>query len=521
MEVGQRRRKRTALIGRSGGLSYGDMLDRVAGLCEVLGTVRPDRPIVVRTRSAEKWLISYIALLCSHIPALLVDPSWDDTRLFRAAWQVGARSVLGTLGQEEDEDDDGGPLIALPAKPEKHATTSPTTALARTSVNGTGGTAVIFPTAGTTGDPKLVSHSHAGIIMGYRMLQGGLRGLLQRAVRDRRDLLMMAARKPGGIWDAARGRKRWMTTLPLFRVGGHALLMQALLSGETLVMGDQLTTQEILSAMTQYRVNILSTVPVQAEFLARSRAEVGGAVSRLLVIGLGADKPASDLPKRLVERFGARVVVGYGATEFGGGILATSSYGGIPCGEGEVGRPLPGIKVRVVDETGSEVPPGVIGRLQCMLPAEIQGWTIGDLDKQVVCDGAGSLGMVWTNTHDRARMDTRGRVFVLGRVDDVINRGSVKIDPRECEELLERHPEVVRAGVVGISQERGITKVLGYCQMVPNCSATLMELRDFYRQHARAGHEIDRIVTIDAVPSTLDGKVHRQLLRERAERLAT
>jgi acyl-coenzyme A synthetase/AMP-(fatty) acid ligase len=140
-------------------------------------------------------------------------------------------------------------------------------------------------------------------------------------------------------------------------------------------------------------------------------------------------------------RYGIPIVQGYGATEFLGGVSGWADglferFGADK--HGSVGRPLPGIRLRVVDEeTGAEVAVGIVGTLEVDSPNRVKDLPPG-----------------WVRTSDLARIDEDGFLWIVGRRDDVVIRGGFKVDLAEVELTLEGHPAVAQACAVGLPDDR-------------------------------------------------------------------
>jgi acyl-CoA synthetase (AMP-forming)/AMP-acid ligase II len=158
---------------------------------------------------------------------------------------------------------------------------------------------------------------------------------------------------------------------------------------------------------------------------------------------------------------------------------------------GSVGKPLPGVEVRVVEpDTGTDVEAGVVGELWVNT---IQNVTEG-----------------WLHTGDLARRDADGYIYPSGRLSDTINRGGEKFGPIEVEEALRTHPAVSDVAVAGITDEEMGQRV--GAAVVAHLPVTLEELRSHCRDRIAYFKLPERLMIVDHIPYSETGKVNRRLL---------
>jgi acyl-CoA synthetase (AMP-forming)/AMP-acid ligase II len=158
---------------------------------------------------------------------------------------------------------------------------------------------------------------------------------------------------------------------------------------------------------------------------------------------------------------------------------------------GSVGRPLPGVEVRVVDpETGIDVEAGTAGEL----------WVNS---RQNVIDG-------WLHTGDLARQDADGYIYPIGRLKDTINRGGEKFGPIEVEDAIRTHPAVSDVAVAGIADEEMGQRV--GAAVVAGSALTLDELRSHCRELIAYFKLPEHLKIVDDIPYSATGKVNRRQL---------
>ena len=214
--------------------------------------------------------------------------------------------------------------------------------------------------------------------------------------------------------------------------------------------------------------------------------------------------PLSPLAaRRFTEKFGVTVLNGYGQAEIGEVIGWTAADArDHPEKVGAVGRPHPGVLIKVVAEDGSVAPVDTVGELLVKPPRMASGYAGGDtLDDRLDREG-------YVRTGDVARIDNDGFVWIEGRIGDVINRGGNKVFPGQVEEVLLLSPGVSEVAVVGLPDERlgevPVAFVVG--------DASDAELTELCRQHLVAYKIPVTFRRVDALPRSEVGKVLRREL---------
>jgi long-chain acyl-CoA synthetase len=178
---------------------------------------------------------------------------------------------------------------------------------------------------------------------------------------------------------------------------------------------------------------------------------------------------------------------------------------------GSVGKPLPGIEVRVVDEHDHDVPTGELGELLVRGPNLMQEYYQMPDETQKALRGG------WLYTGDMAKLDEDGYIYIVERKKDLIIRGGLNVYPRDAEEVLQRHPAVMECAVVGVPSERLGEEVLAYVVLQPEKEATAEELIKFCQQ-SLANYKTPAFVEfIPALPRNAIGKIDRKVLRAKRQ----
>jgi fatty-acyl-CoA synthase len=229
--------------------------------------------------------------------------------------------------------------------------------------------------------------------------------------------------------------------------------------------------------------------------------------------GIMAGSPC-PLPvmEAVVKTLGAsQITIGYGQTEASPIITMTSVDDPVEVRVGTVGRPIPGLEVRLVDPaTRQEVDaPGDIGELCVRGHCVMAGYYNNPEATARAIDAEG-----WLYTGDLARRREDGNYRIVGRSKELIIRGGENIYPPEVEEFLHRHPAVAEVAVVGLPDARYGEVTSAWVVLRPGMLLTAEELREYCRgqiAHYKIPHYVQ---VVEQLPRTVTGKVRKQVLRE-------
>jgi long-chain acyl-CoA synthetase len=341
-----------------------------------------------------------------------------------------------------------------------------------------GDVAFVTWTSGTTGQPRPILQSHSGYLELLDRVLGPLRG--KRADPDRRpspNLVPVSLALNAGIYNALFGLR----------------------AGAPLVVMDRFSTSEFAELTSRFAIRSTVLPPPALVMLADDETIVDLAPLRYV---RSITAPLSPLAaRRFTEKFGVTVLNGYGQAEIGEVIGWTAADAREhPEKVGAVGRPHPGVAIKVLSGEGVEVSRDTVGELLVRPPRMAAGYADGgSLDDRL--DGDGYL-----RTGDYARVDEEGFVWIEGRVGDVINRGGNKVFPGQVEEVLCLSPDVHEAAVVGMPDERlgevPVAFVVG--------TAPPEDLQRLCREHLVAYKVPVAFHQIDALPRSEIGKVLRR-----------
>jgi len=230
--------------------------------------------------------------------------------------------------------------------------------------------------------------------------------------------------------------------------------------------------------------------------------------------GIMAGSPCPvEVMKQVIERMNMDdVTIAYGMTETSPVSTQTGADDTIDKRVGSVGRVHPHVEIRVADpETGETVARGESGEFQTRGYSVMKGyWNEEEKTAQAI-DAEG-----WMHTGDLAVMDVDGYVNITGRIKDLIIRGGENISPREIEEFLYSHPDIIDVQVVGVPDEKFGEEVCAFVQAREGATVNTEAVREFC-QGKIAHYKVPRyVLSIEDFPMTVTGKIQKYLLRDAA-----
>ena len=364
-------------------------------------------------------------------------------------------------------------------------------------------------TSGTTGTPKATMHSHrsliAPVVASIKLRELWIRrpslktlGQTAKALVRYRERLLRAAGRP----------QIFLSTVGWHTITGLEVMLQALLMGDRLVVMPRFHPRQALRLVEQERVTILIAVPMALQVMVELQKREEYDTSSLLICGTGAAPCPSHLAREIQQCFGCAVHIGFGATETAGGISATSLADSDERQAETVGRPMPGMEIKIVDEQRRELPPGQVGELACRSDSIMLGYYRAPDATAEVMDEDG-----WYYTGDLAVMDDEGYLRIVGRKRDVIIRGGQNIYPAEIETYLASHPKIREAAVVGVPAAVGGESAWAFVILEQGVEMTVREVLDCCRAELEPYKVPARVRFVTEFPRSQTGKPQKFKLR--------
>ncbi len=343
--------------------------------------------------------------------------------------------------------------------------------------------AVLMYTSGTSGRPK-------GVMLTYGNLESDTDASIAHAQLDRNHVFL-------GV-------------IPLFHSFGMTAMMLAPIQlGAPVIYLSRFSPLGSLEAIRKHRPSILFAVPSMfAAFLRLQSARSDDFNSFYALISGGEALPAV-VREGFLQRFGTPIYEGYGLTE-----TSPVTHINVPqCNRpGSVGKPVPGCEMCIADDEGRPLAPGQSGEVWLRGPMIMKGYyeLPGETAAALTADG-------YFKTGDLGRIDEDGFLYITGRKKDIIICAGEKVVPREVEEVLDRHPQVGEACVVGRTDPTRGEAVVAF--VVPQAGQVIEpeSLRVFCREQGLVGFKIPRdIFIVPDLPRSPTGKVAKRELQARA-----
>jgi O-succinylbenzoic acid--CoA ligase len=298
----------------------------------------------------------------------------------------------------------------------------------------------------------------------------------------------------------------WLSCLPLYHVGGLAVLFRSCLYGTAVVLQRRFEVQQFNEALDHWPVTMTSLVPTMLYRLLPTRRSWPKTL-RLVLVGGAATTP--ELAAACAEA-GLPVAMTYGLTEAASQV-ATMLPAEARQKPGSVGKPLMFTEVRIVDEAGNEVPSGALGEVLVSGPTVMRGY-YEDEEATAQALRGGRL-----HTGDIGYLDEDGDLWLVQRRSDIIVSGGENVYPAEVEEVLRQHPAVAAACVVGVPDAEWGQRVAAMVAVREGETVDEEALLAFCRERL-AGYKLPRTLRfVERLPETASGKVARGEVRERLE----
>ena len=332
-------------------------------------------------------------------------------------------------------------------------------------------TAVILYTSGTTGTPKGAELTHENLRRNAAVTAAGLLAL-----------------EPDDVI---------MGCLPLFHSFGQTCALNAaIVSGASITLLPRFDPRRVLEIVRRDKVTVFAGVPTMYVALAGLADKDATATLRLCISG-GAALPVEVL-RHFESAYGCPILEGYGLSETSP--VASFNLPGRRK-EGSIGRPVEGVSMRVVDASGADVPVGTVGEIAIKGHNVMKGyWARPDATAAAIPDG-------WFRTGDMARQDEEGFFFVVDRLKDMIIRGGFNVYPREIEEVLYEHPQIVEAAVVGVPHPTHGEEVAAVVVAADGADITPDDVRAYVRARVAPYKYPRKVWFVAALPKGPTGKI--------------
>ncbi len=291
----------------------------------------------------------------------------------------------------------------------------------------------------------------------------------------------------------------WLLCMPMFHVGGCAIAWRSVINGTTLTLLPKFDEQEVLDAIANEKVTLISLVPTMLTRLLRHPNRQN--LQKLRAILLGGAPASRELIECCLE-LNLPIMPTYGMTETASQITTLPPHQ-VACKQGSSGLPLFGNRLRIVDDAMQELASGEIGQIFVQSASMTKGYLHTHIEVE---DG-------WMHTGDLGYLDHDGYLYVVSRRADLIISGGENIYPIEIETILLKHPAIAEVCVVGIG-DREWGEVVAVV-IVSESRLSLKDIREFCEQNSLARYKLPKAIYLwESLPKSASGKVLRQDIRD-------
>ena len=342
-------------------------------------------------------------------------------------------------------------------------------------------TAVILYTSGTSGQPKGAMLTHENVYSNARDI---------------------------GVYLKMIPEDRVIATLPIFHVFALTVVVNApLLKGATIILVPKFSPKEIFCIIREEKATVFAGVPTMYNFLYQYEEGTKEDYESIrLSISGGASLPVALL-HNFEKKFDTRISEGYGLSE----ASPVTCFNPIDRERvpGSIGLSIVNVENKVVDHAGNEVPKGEVGELIVRGPNVMKGYY------KMPEETAIALRDGWLYTGDMAREDEDGYFYIVDRKKDMIIVGGFNVYPREVEEVLYEHPEVVECAVIGVPDEDFGEQVQAYVVVKQGSDLNEEDLLAYCQQHL-VKYKVPSVIHFsEELPKNATGKILRRSLRDR------
>jgi fatty-acyl-CoA synthase len=483
----QRCPDRTGLIDELGTLTWRELDQHSDALAAALQALPGGEPksIGIMARNHRGFVESLIAANRIGAEVLLLNTSFAGPALAEVVARENVDAIIydeefsPTISQALKDRPDAARIVAWSDDPGAQATT--VTGL----IDGHSGQRpsppartpkMILLTSGTTGSPKGAKHSGGG--------PETIKGILDRTPWRAEEVTVLVA--------------------PMFHAWGFSQLVISALMACTVVTRRKFDPEATLALVDEYQATGLCVVPVMFDRIVDLPDDVLAKYSgrSLRIAAASGSRMRPDVVTRFMDRFGDVIYNNYNATE--AGMIATATPADLRAAPDTAGRPADGTDIRILDADFRELPTGEVGTIYVRNSTQFDGYTSGttkDFHDDYMSSG------------DVGYLDDTGRLFVVGRDDEMIVSGGENVYPIEVEKILAAHRDVAEAAVLGVDDEQYGQRLVAFVVLDRGAAATPDDLKAHVRENL-ANYKVPRTITVlDELPRGSTGKIVRRELQ--------
>lgn len=302
---------------------------------------------------------------------------------------------------------------------------------------------------------------------------------------------------------------RALVSAPLYHSAPNLYALQAVQTEGLLVLEPRFDAERTLALIERHRLSHLYLVPTMFVRMLRLPAEVKRRydIASVRFVSSTGSPCAPDVKRAMIDWWGPVISETYASSECGHiTYVGSEDWLRHP---GSVGRPLAGTRLKILDESGRELPPGEVGLIYCRQPAYPDFTYVNNPDARASLEREG----LWT-VGDMGYVDRDGYLYVADRKSDMVISGGVNIYPAEIEAVLHGMPGVADCAVFGIPDAEFGESLAAAIQLLPGVSLASHEVQ-FFVKSRMADYKVPRVVTFhEALPREDSGKIFKRRLKE-------
>jgi fatty-acyl-CoA synthase len=311
----------------------------------------------------------------------------------------------------------------------------------------------------------------------------------------------------GGILSHVPFRAGEVTSLPspMFHALGYLHGTLAMFFGSTLVLRRRFKPATVLEDLEKHKVTGIVVVPVMLSRILDQLEKTSPKpdLSHLRIVFVSGSQLGAELATRAMKDLGPVIYNMYGSTEVAFATIADPDD--LQYNPATVGRVVKGVKVRILDDNGHDLPQGEVGRIFVGNFFPFEGYTGGG-GKQII-DGLLSSG-------DVGYFDERGLLYVSGRDDEMIVSGGENVFPAEVEDLISGHPDVIEATALGVEDKEWGARLRAFVVKKEGSTVDEDAIKVYVKEHL-ARYKVPReVVFLDELPRNPTGKILKRELRD-------
>src|SRR5271163_4403314 len=311
----------------------------------------------------------------------------------------------------------------------------------------------------------------------------------------------------GGILSHVPFKAGEVTSLPapMFHALGYLHATIAMFLGSTLVLRRKFKPPLVLEDIEKHKVTAMVVVPVMLSRILDAIEKMDGRpdLSSLKIVFISGSQLGAELASRALKDLGPVIYNMYGSTEIAFATIAGPKD--LQRNAATVGPVVKGVKVKIFDDNGKELPQGEVGRIFVGTTFPFEGYTGGG--KKQIIDGMLSSG-------DVGYFDEHGLLYISGRDDEMIVSGGENVFPAEVEDCISGHPDVVEATAIGVEDKEWGHRLRAFVVKKQNADVDEATIKNHVKDQL-AKYKVPReVIFLDELPRNPTGKILKRELRD-------